>query len=98
MTKREQDIERLQRQRALWDSEIKTLQAQSEHADPKLREAYEQKVKLLEEKWRKIGERLATLRLEQAESWEEDTMLTGIFEIFDEIGRRVDELMSKLSR
>ena len=95
--RRGQEIERLEQQQVSCDTEIKSLQAQFHNIDPKLRERYEQKIKLLDEKWHRVGERLAELRLREAESWEEDHMLTGLHEVFDDIGRRVDELISKLS-
>lgn len=61
-------------------------------ADSKRRETYRGELKVLREKRHVAEERLAELRLREAESWEDEDFLSGVLEIFDEIGERLQRL------
>lgn len=94
---REQQIQQLERRLNELDGEIRKLEGDlGMVTDSKRRETYRGELKVLHEKRHVAEERLAQARLEKAESWEEDTLLTGILEIFDEIGARLQRLGGKI--
>ncbi len=77
--------------------QVHALQDQLQHIDPKLRQACQYELEKLKDEWHHIRTRLADLRLEQAESYHDDNFLTAFHQVFDEIGARVDHLISSLS-
>lgn len=86
----EQLLERYRTKTALLQSEIA-------QADAKLREDLSHELMEIHKRQRQAEEHLAQARLQQAESWLEEDFGTGLFAIFDDLGRRIDGLFGRMA-
>lgn len=68
-------------------AELEQRGAQSSQVDP-----FHKELSSLLERYRSVEERLADLRLEKAQSWQEHTADAGLLRVFDDIGQRIDRL------
>ncbi len=92
-------IQRLENQLNGWEHRIDELEAELDRIGPRTRSRYFRDVQELKERRDAAKNRLSQLRLKQAESWEEEEDLqAGIIRVFDDIGCRVNRLVSKVSR
>ncbi|MGA7800353.1 MAG: hypothetical protein WCC36_06040 [Gammaproteobacteria bacterium] len=89
---RQQQIEELEGRLAQWRARIRQVESDQSHADAVGRRAFEAELKALKEHVSGADGQLGQLRLSKAESWEEETLLTGINRTMDEIGQRLDRL------
>lgn len=92
----EEEIQRLETRLAEFEEKLSDVSAHLERADPKLREAYAKELRVLEEKKQHAHDRLAELRVQKAESWADEDLRATVFEVFDEIGRRLSRLISSI--
>ena len=93
----DEQIRQLEKRLSDWEAEMSELEAEiaASDKDPKVKEGLLSELESLQARRRTAGERLAELRTREAESWADDTLLTGILEIFDDIGRRLDAVVSR---
>lgn len=93
----EEQIQQLQKRLADWEAEMNELQAEiaTSDKDAKVKEGLLSELDALQARRRLAEERLAELRTQEAEAWADDTLLTGILDIFDDIGRRLDAVISR---
>ncbi|WP_303905738.1 hypothetical protein [Thiohalomonas denitrificans] len=94
----EKAIQRLENQLVGWEHQINELEAELDRIGPRTRSRYFRDVQELKERRDAAKNRLSQLRLKQAESWEEEDLQAGIIRVFDDIGCRVNRLVSKVSR
>ena len=94
----ESAIERLEKQLSGWEDRINDLEAELERIGPGTRSRYFRDVQELKERRDAARTRVTQLRLKEAESWEEEDLQAGIIRVFDDIGCRVNRLVSKVSR
>jgi len=92
----EHDVARCERQLRRYRERMQLLEAEIVRADAKLREDLNREVAGLRRLYRRAEEHLAHARLGAAESWVEDDFGTGLFAIFDDLGRRIDGLFSRV--
>lgn len=92
----EEEVQRLETRLAEFEKKLSDVAAHLEGANPKLREAYAKEMRVLEEKKHLAHERLAALRVQQAESWADEDFRATVFEVFDDIGRRLSRLLSSI--
>jgi hypothetical protein len=78
------------------DRRMLGMEAELEQVDPGLRASYRNELAALTADRRAAQEKLAHLRLADAESWQEEDLEAGILEIFDEIGERLDRLFFRV--
>jgi len=71
------------------------LEADLGRADAKLREDLTRELRALRRRYRRAEEHLARARLGAAEAWCEEDFGTGLFAIFDNLGRRIDGLFER---
>ncbi len=93
MTKREQIIGLLERRLGQIDRQIADLQQMMEHADPKLREDLSRELESIRERRQTVEDHLARLRLQEAESWSEEDLESGMLTILDSIGDKIARLL-----
>lgn len=79
-----------------WDARIGQLQAMMSQGDYSLRACCKQELDVLSEKRHQADTALSELRLREAESWEEENFRTGLLDIFDDIGTRLDRLVTRM--
>lgn len=92
----QQEILRCQGRLLRCRDRIAGLEAELGRADAKLREDLGRELHALRRTYRRAEEHLARARLEEAESWAEDDFGTGLFAIFDDLGRRIDGLFARV--
>lgn len=95
---REEQIHTLEDKETQWNVRVHALQDQLQHADPKLQQHCQRELERLKDEWHQIRTRLAGLRLDQAESYHDDNFLTAFHQVFDEIGAKVDHVISSLTK
>lgn len=88
------DIQVLENRLSHWTHRIRELDGQMDSVDPKLRETYRAEIRMLERKRLEAERHLAELRIAEAESYRKEDILAAIFSAFDDIGRRLDRLIS----
>lgn len=88
------DIEVLENRLSRWANRLRELDSQLDRADPKLRETYRAEIRELERKRLQAERHLAELRIAAAESYTQEDLQAAVFSIFDDIGRRLDRLIS----
>jgi chromosome segregation ATPase len=91
MTRQDQ-MNELEERLAQWNARIRQLESDRSHADAMGRRAFDAELVTLKEHADSVDGQLAQLRLSKAESWEDETLLTGINRAMDEIGQRLDRL------
>lgn len=94
---REEQIRQLETQLATFDYKISELEGELENATPAVRNSHFRDLQEVKEKRDAAESRLAKLRLRQAQSWEEEDLQAGIVRVFDDIGTRVNRLVSRVS-
>lgn len=87
------DIQALERQLRHLEGRIEDLESRLANAGTGLARQYDADLDALRERHKRAESELSRLRLTDAESWEDE----DIFAIFDDIGRRLDRLFSRLS-
>lgn len=80
---------------AQWTRRIRELDELTDKVDPKLRETYRAEIRTLERKRLEAERHLAELRIAEAESYRKEDLQAVIFSAFDDIGRRLDRLISR---
>ncbi len=93
----ETEITRLETLLARYRSMTAALQDEVGRADAKLREDLHRELGEIHHRQRHAEEHLAQARLQQAESWVEEDFGTGLFAIFDDLGRRIDSLFGRMA-
>lgn len=88
----QQQIQQLEKHLEHLKERRQELETQLGQADSKLREDLGHELGELQRHFRHAEEHLAQLRLDDAESWADEDLGTGILAIFDEIGNRLDKL------
>lgn len=91
-----QDIRRFETHLEDLDRRMHGLQTELDKVDPGLRASYKNELAALATDRQAAQEQLARLRLADAESWQEEDLETGILEIFDQIGERLNGLFSRI--
>jgi len=91
---REQRIHEQEQRLDQLGARVTQLQDELERADTKLRETYRTELKALVKRRGEAQAQLAQLRLQEAESWQQQTLLTGVAQVLDEIGQRLDRLFT----
>ena len=81
---------------AEWDARIGQLRAMMNQGDYSLRACCKQELDMLAEKRHQAEAAVSELRLREAESWEEENFRTGLLDIFDEIGNRLNRLVTRM--
>lgn len=94
----EKAIQRLETQLNGWEHRIEELEAELDRIGPRTRSRYFRDVQELKERRDAAKSRLSQLRLKKAESWEEEDLQAGLIRVFDDIGCRVNRLVSKVSQ
>jgi hypothetical protein len=92
---RANDIRVLERRVLELSADIRAIERDMEHADPKLRETYGMRLKDIQARRRHIQDRLAELHLQQAMEWEKSDFATGVERVLDRIGRGLDKVTSR---
>ena len=92
----EHEVVRCQSQLLRCRGRMDVLEAELGRAEGKLREDLGRELRSLRRQFRRAEEHLARARLGAAESWTEDDLGTGIFAIFDDLGRRSDGLLPRV--
>ena len=92
----EQQIKNLEGRLNNYATEITKLEGQLKYADSKLRETYQQEINDIRKRRRRVEEQLAEARLKEAESWSDENLGAGIMEALDEIGQRLNRLLSRV--
>ncbi len=95
-TTRKAKIEQLEHQLDSWDKRLHEVERMMQKGDRKTRVCCEKERRALLELRQLAGDTLAQLRLEEAESWEEENFRTGVLDIFDQIGHSLDRLVSRM--
>lgn len=90
-------IRQLEQRLAEMDEHIAELERRLPNAPTQERGALDRELSAIRERHRHAEQRLAQEKLEQAESWQEEDLETGILEIFDDIGRRIDAMFSRIA-
>lgn len=93
----ENEILRLESLLARYRAKTAALQTEVARADAKLREDLGRELIEIHHRQRQAEEHLAQARLQQAESWIEEDFGTGLFAIFDDLGRRIDSLFGRVA-
>jgi len=93
---RHDDILFLEDKLAEWDARIGQLRAMMNQGDYSLRACCKQELDMLAEKRHQAEAAVSELRLREAESWEEENFRTGLLDIFDEIGNRLNRLVTRM--
>jgi chromosome segregation ATPase len=96
MNQREERIKRLERRMGELDTRIHELEADIHKANTKLKEDLAPRLKEIEDKRRQVERLLAELKLKEAEAWDDQNLETGLFAIFDDIGKRIGKLFESL--
>lgn len=96
MNRREERIKRLETRMGELDTRIQQLEADMRKANAKLREDLAPRLKEIQDKRRQVERLLAELKLKEAEAWDDQTLETGLFAIFDDIGKRIGKLFESL--
>lgn len=89
------EIQVMENRLAHWTQRIHELDSLIERSNPKLRETYRSDIRALERKRLEAEQHLAELRIAEAESYRKEDIQAAIFSAFDDIGRRLDRLISK---
>jgi predicted nucleic acid-binding Zn-ribbon protein len=92
----EDDVRVLERRLGEWTDRIRALESQFDEVDPRVRQAYRDEIQALWDRRHTAEERLAHMRREEAQSWEKRDLQSGILRIFDEIGERLDRVLSRI--
>ncbi len=95
-TTRKAKIEQLEHQLDSWDKRLREVEHMMQKGDRKTKVCCEKERHALLELRQLAGDTLAQLRLEEAESWEEENFRTGVLDIFDQIGHSLDRLVSRM--
>lgn len=90
------DIRVLERRLGEWTDRIRALDSQLDRVDPRVRQAYRDEIQALWDRRQTAEERLSHLRRKEAQSWEKRDLQSGILRIFDEIGERLDRVLSRI--
>lgn len=93
----ENEILRLEHLLARYRAKTEALQGEVARADAKLREDLGRELAEIHKRQRHAEEHLAQARLQHAESWLEEDFGTGLFAIFDDLGRRIDGLFGRIA-
>ncbi len=93
----ETEITRLESLLTRYRAMTAELQDEVARADSKLREDLHRELVEIHHRQRHAEEHLAQARLQQAESWVEEDFGTGLFAIFDDLGRRIDALFGRMA-
>jgi hypothetical protein len=88
------EIQVMENRLSQWANRIDSLSREIESANPKLRETYRTELRELERKRFEAERHLAQLRIASAESYEKEDIQAAVLSIFDDIGRRLDRLIS----
>lgn len=91
----EQQLARCQDRLLRCRGRMDLLEAELGRADAKLREDLTRELRALRRSYRLAEGRLARARLGAAEAWAEEDFGTGLFAIFDDLGRRIDQLFAR---
>lgn len=94
---REEAIRRLENQLDGWDDRIHQLENELERFGPRTRSRYFRDIQELKERRDAVKNRINLLKIRRAESWEEEDLQAGILRVFDDIGIRVNRLVSRVS-
>ena len=92
----EEDVRTLERRLGEWTDRIGALEAELDRVAPRVRQTYRDEIQALWDRRHTAVERLARLRREEAQSWEKRDLQSGILRIFDEIGERLDRVLSRI--
>ena len=79
-----------------YSAQLTRIEAELEKARPAVREELRREMHALEERREKTGAYLAELRLKSAQSWAEEDFWAATRAALDEIGKRIDRLLSRL--
>ena len=90
-------IEKLEHRLRDVDQRIEQHEEEASHATGKISDHFAQKLTDLREEHDRIAAQLSKLRVEDAETWSTDDKATGVLRIVDEIARRIDELIERLT-
>lgn len=93
MTKREQIIGLLERRLGQIDRQMADLQQMMDHADPKLREDLSRELESIRQRRQTVADHLARLHLQEAESWSQEDLESGMFAILDGMGEQITRLL-----
>lgn len=93
---RAQHIEQLEHHLTESSAKIEAIEARLQTHDPKGREVYELELQELKDRQREVEQHLAKVKLDEAESWSEDDFGHALLEVFDDIGRKLDHLLSRV--
>ena len=92
------DIQALKRQLDHLERRMEELEGRLAQAGSGLRERYQAELKTLRERHREADAEEGELRVEEADSWEEEDLQGGLLAIFDDIGSRLDRLFGEVNR
>lgn len=88
------EIQVLENRLSHWGKRLAELDRTIDRVDPKLRETYRAEIRSLERKRLAAEQHLAELRIADAESYTREDLAAAVFSVFDDIGRRLDRLMT----
>jgi len=88
------EIQVLENRLSGWADKLGEMERQLDSADPKLRETYRAEIRELERKRLQAEQHLAELRIADAESYTREDLQAAVLSIFDDIGRRLDRMVS----
>jgi chromosome segregation ATPase len=91
----DQHIEQLEGRLAAFDDQIKEMEGKIDDANSKLKEDLALDLNHIKKKRHHAEEQLAQLRLNKAESWADEEFRSGMFAVFDDIGRRLGGLFTR---
>lgn len=94
--KREELIRRLETRLAEWDERLLELEAKVQRNDPHGHNGHRAELRSLRRQRNEAEAHLTELRAEGPESWVEEDLGSGVLHIFDDIGARLDRLVSRL--